>query len=457
MESFADYICEKEELLGSNLICLGDYNIPHYHPPGIEPAHNINIDTSPDPEVFDIGESYANDSEPSLIVNPSVSNPTDTHPRHTNQNPNTSTSSVPNDQNAENNLSPESQARGALLHLHRVINFYDLDSLNTIKNYKGRTLDLCLTNFNLNKVSRKKSAKCYIEEADGLVKIDRNHPPLILCIDTHKTMDNLCDSKTRSISSDMPFNFNKTNLHILNEKLSSINWDNLYSASCPDEKMKCFYVELKKAFLLSTPLLNNDPKKEKFPIWWHKNTIKIFKRKERLRKIRNKSVKQKKEYNDLRKQCKTDIKKDYQTYINKVAFLVKRGNSKPFWDLTKQQRKEPPKKLLSYKDEQISEPQHIVNAFADHFKNAYNQTPPTYVTDLDIETDPEHFHLNEITEQDVENEVKRMALNKPAGPDGIPPKIISKCITHLKSPLAHIFSSSLRSCGYVMCRVAGLS
>ncbi|KAI5751126.1 hypothetical protein M8J77_004513 [Diaphorina citri] len=54
MESFADYICEKEELLGSNLICLGDYNIPHYHPPGIEPAPNINIDTSPDPEVFDI-------------------------------------------------------------------------------------------------------------------------------------------------------------------------------------------------------------------------------------------------------------------------------------------------------------------------------------------------------------------------------------------------------------------
>lgn len=442
MESFADYICQKEELLGSNLICLGDYNIPYYHPPGIEPTLIPEIDTSPDPEVFDIGESDLT-GEPldsDLIVNPP-----DINPGHTNLNPDPLT--TPNDQYVENttDLSPEFEARGALLHLHRVINFYALDSINTIKNYKGRTLDLCLTNFHFNKVSRKKVAKCFIEETDGLVNIDRNHPPLILFINLYKSTDTSSQSQSKSIKSDMPFNFNKTDFSILSEKLSSINWDNLYSVSCVDEKMKCFYAEMKKAFLLSTPLLNTDPKKETFPKWWHKNTIKMFRRKERIRKIHKKSAKQKKEYSILRKQCKTDIKKDYQTYINKVAFLVKKGNSKPFWDFTKQQRKEPPKKLLSYKDEQISDPQHIVNAFADHFKNAYNQTPPTYTTDLNIDTDPEHFHLSAINEQDVEHEVKQMLINKPAGPDGIPPKIISKCISHLKAPLAHIFSFSLQS------------
>uniref|UniRef100_A0A8D8Z6R9 Endonuclease/exonuclease/phosphatase domain-containing protein n=1 Tax=Cacopsylla melanoneura TaxID=428564 RepID=A0A8D8Z6R9_9HEMI len=477
METFAEAICQKEELLGNKMICLGDYNIPNFHPPGIDPnifnppSSDIHIsgdpvinptagiDTSGDPDInsSDINPTYGINTSGEPDINPLNSSIDNISFFNPDIDPSISdvvaagdlgnSPATPDDDGTvdPNNINPDIEARGALMHLHKVINFYDLDSLNTVRNHKGRTLDLCLTNFNSNKITRKKFTNCYIKEADGLVKIDSHHPPLILYIETNKSKDLSSYTRTSPSHSDMPFNFNKTNFETLNEKLSSNNWYAVYNAPSPNDKMKMFYDELNKAFLLSTPLLNNNPNKDKFPKWWQKNTIHTFKRKERIRKIHRKTTTQKSEYTKLRKLCKAEIKKDYENYINKVTFLVKKGNSKPFWDFTKQQSKEPPKKILKYKDEQISEPQHIVDAFAEHFKNAYNQTPPNYTTDYSIDTDPEHFHLSTITEQDIEYQIKQMSINKPPGPDGIPPKILSKCLAHLKAPLAHIFTHSIKT------------
>ncbi|KAI5737395.1 hypothetical protein M8J76_013184 [Diaphorina citri] len=420
MEIFADSICQIEELNGNKLICLGDFNIPIFHPPGIEP---------PDTDI-----SIPDNLNTTLNPNPDQDNIVAT------------AFGAGTDDNNIREVNPQVESRGALLHLHKVINFYDLESLNNVKNHNGRTLDLCLTNFNSNKISRKKVAKCHIEESDGLVKIDSHHPPLVLFIGTHKSWDNTNYAPVCPIQADLPFNFNKTDFISLKDKLNSLNWDNVYRATDPNEKMKMFYANLEKAFLLSVPLVNKNTKQNKFPKWWHKDTISTFKRKERIRKIRRKSAVQTSVYNTLRKLCKAAIKRDHQIYINKITTLVKKGNSKPFWDFTKQQSKEPPKKLLTYKNEQISEPQHIVNAFAEHFLGAYNQTPPCYDTNFNIETNPEYFHLSIITEQDIVHEVKRMKINKPAGPDGIPPKILSNCIAQLKAPLAHIFTHSVQ-CG----------
>uniref|UniRef100_A0A8D8Z4E7 Endonuclease/exonuclease/phosphatase domain-containing protein n=1 Tax=Cacopsylla melanoneura TaxID=428564 RepID=A0A8D8Z4E7_9HEMI len=295
METFAEAICQKEELLGNKMICLGDYNIPNFHPPGIDPnifnppSSDIHIsgdpvinptagiDTSGDPDInsSDINPTYGINTSGEPDINPLNSSIDNISFFNPDIDPSISdvvaagdlgnSPATPDDDGTvdPNNINPDIEARGALMHLHKVINFYDLDSLNTVRNHKGRTLDLCLTNFNSNKITRKKFTNCYIKEADGLVKIDSHHPPLILYIETNKSKDLSSYTRTSPSHSDMPFNFNKTNFETLNEKLSSNNWYAVYNAPSPNDKMKMFYDELNKAFLLSTPLLNNNPNKDK--------------------------------------------------------------------------------------------------------------------------------------------------------------------------------------------------
>lgn len=373
MEDFAETLCQNDELLHNQIIFLGDFNIPNYHPP-----------------------------------------------------------------------TPDNNPTGVLLYLHKIINFFDLESLNKVKNHNNRTLDLCLTNYDSNKITRKKVTACHIEKADGLVQIDNHHPPLILKINIRKCNTNITKSNS---DKDLCFNFNKTDFESLKLKLNNIDWKNLYKANTSDEKTEIFYSEVNKVFLTTIPLRNTKAKKENFPKWWNPNTITLFKKKERIRKIKRKTAKQTIEYNKLRKSCKTEIQNDYQTYINKITALVKTGNSKPFWDFTKEKGKEPPKKILTYNNTQISDPPSIVNAFAEHFKNAYNQNTSSYAPDLTnvINSSPEYFHMSSIRESDVAFEIKKMKINKPPGPDGIPPKLFRNCVDQLKTPLAHIFNHSLQS------------
>lgn len=229
MESFAENICLKEELHENNFFLLGDFNIPNFYPP------------------------------PNNTHSHSSSHTCDTH------------STISDNQN-QGPSCPENYESGVLTLLHGIIHFYDLESLNHVKNSNLRTLDLCLTNFNYNKISRKKVVHCYIERADGLVKIDDHHPPLILHIDTQKSqIPDILNSKHANTS----FNFNKTNYELLNISLCKNDWQSVYDALTPDDKLNALYNELNKAFLCCTPLKSHNKNKQKFPKWWHKNTISI--------------------------------------------------------------------------------------------------------------------------------------------------------------------------------------
>ncbi|XP_026680995.1 uncharacterized protein LOC113468363 [Diaphorina citri] len=213
----------------------------------------------------------------------------------------------------------------------------------------------------------------------------------------------------------------------------------------PEECMLFFYKMCNQAFEKSTPKFTPKQTSRKFPMWWAKNTIKMYKRKERLRKIKNRSSKINTEYILLRKKCKTQIKTDYLDYIKQITHEMKRGNSKPFWSYTKEKRKDPPKTILTYDNKTLSDTKDILNAFNAHFSKSYNQNKSNYSPDFsqtDISSD--HFHLSYVTENDVDKEIRSLAKNKPPGPDGIPPSIYIECVSQLKLPLTKIFNTSLK-------------
>lgn len=203
-----------------------------------------------------------------------------------------------------------------IIELNKLINFYNLKSYNTVKNKNLRTLDLCLSNFAEYKISKNKTAEIEIEKSDGLVRPDRHHPPLLISIHlqtytSQQTNNNDKDQKKK-------YNFNRANFQSISLDLEQINWYNLMETKnqkTSNEKLQIFYTEIEKLLEKHVPTFSSKNIKEKFPTWWTYETVKLYKKKERLRKIKNKSNKQKHTYQHLRKFCKQQIKNDYNNLL----------------------------------------------------------------------------------------------------------------------------------------------
>lgn len=332
-----------------------------------------------------------------------------------------------------------------IFYINRLMSFYELKSFNHIKNKFGRTLDLYLSNFDNFQISRNKISHTRITLEDGLVKPVDHHPPLSINIEVINIGD-INNSNNTSLEQEPRLFFKKTDFHKLKTELGKKNWDTLEQKTNVNDCLSYFYQELNHIFDLCVPKFSPKNKKKKFPFWWDKKSIKMFKKKERLRKMKNLSAKQEIELKNLKKSCKTKTKQDYLEHIKQISHEIKKGNSKPFWQFTKEKRKDPPKTILTYNEKEISNPQEIADAFAEHFMKAYNHTKSNYHPDFSIDSDADYFHLGQISESDVSDVVRSMPKNKPPGPDGIPPLIFVQCIEELKFPLTKIINLSLNNC-----------
>ncbi|KAL1448108.1 hypothetical protein WDU94_013874 [Cyamophila willieti] len=217
-----------------------------------------------------------------------------------------------------------------------------------------------------------------------------------------------------------------------------------------NEALEQLYRTLYKAINKHVKIYKNrkpgNIKKKKFPVWWKQETYKLYKRKERIRKIKQKSNKQAQEYNHLRKQCKKLIREDFKTYIQNITDDIKKGKSKSFWNYTKHNKKGNANRTLKYKSQTMSDPQQITTSFAEHFLRAYNPQTSTYTTDENLyQAAGETFCIEHISVGDVEKEISCLRPNKPPGPDGIPPFILKECVEFLKIPLSIIFNHCLTS------------
>lgn len=187
--------------------------------------------------------------------------------------------------------------------LNTLINLYNLESINNMWD----TLNLCLTNFGKYNINRNKSPSVKIEKTEGLVKPDPHHPPLLINIELTNTTNKhqtKTDNEEKNIKS---YNFKKADFTEIENELKKTNW---YSLLCAKDKTNCnnkvdiFYTQIKSIIDKYVPTHKHCNSWLKFPKRWSKNTIKLYKIKERLPKNKFKTQNQKYKYNELRKTCK---------------------------------------------------------------------------------------------------------------------------------------------------------
>uniref|UniRef100_A0A8D8Z3L4 Endonuclease/exonuclease/phosphatase domain-containing protein n=1 Tax=Cacopsylla melanoneura TaxID=428564 RepID=A0A8D8Z3L4_9HEMI len=235
------------------------------------------------------------------------------------------------DFNIKEYIDPLQENSNRMTEIKKLNNFFNLEQFNEIQNKNSRILDLCLTNICRYKISKNKIPTIKIERTTGLTPPVGHHPPLDIAI-------SLCIDNTSCIQSDNKAeteksrNYNKADYISIKNELNNTNWNNLLQINkienITDELMDIFYKELNK--ILDKHVPKTRLKKNNFPIWWTYDTKKIYKQKERLRKIKNKSNNQKNKYQHLRKQCKKDIKTNYVSYIEEMSKNIK-NDSKKFW------------------------------------------------------------------------------------------------------------------------------
>uniref|UniRef100_A0A8D8XVC7 Endonuclease/exonuclease/phosphatase domain-containing protein n=1 Tax=Cacopsylla melanoneura TaxID=428564 RepID=A0A8D8XVC7_9HEMI len=333
-------------------------------------------------------------------------------------------------------------------HINRLINYFNLESLNTILNKNNRTLDLCLSNFAQYNVTRNKCADIVVEKGQGLVKPVGHHPPLIINIEL-KRIPTYDSTQSSDIALNKSYNFKRANFSGLCNELQAINWQEVLNMSdltnC-NAKHTLFYNRIKNAIDKHVPTFSNVIKKQKFPLWWTHELKKLYKKKERLRKIKQKTAKQLNKYFELRKLCKKQIKINYEKYIESLERDLKE-NSSLFWNYFKDKKKETKKHNLKYKGNILKTPQETANAFARHFLNAHNHNIPKrteYQNDATGELGP-YLHIQEISEKELVDGIKNIPEKKAPGTDGLPPIFFKNCINQLKTPLTYLLNLSLRT------------
>uniref|UniRef100_A0A8D9BP25 Endonuclease/exonuclease/phosphatase domain-containing protein n=1 Tax=Cacopsylla melanoneura TaxID=428564 RepID=A0A8D9BP25_9HEMI len=217
------------------------------------------------------------------------------------------------------NQNPQSNR---ILYINRLMSFYELKSFNQIKNKFGRTLDLYLSNFDNFQISRNKISHTHIKLEDGLVKPNDHHPPLLINLEVVKTGS--IKSNNPTLDKEPKLFFRKTDFDKLKTELGKKNWDKLDKKPNANDCLNYFYQELNSTFDTCVPKFSPKNKKQKFPFWWDKKSIKMFKKKERLRKIKKLSAKQEIELKNLKKSCKVRIKQDYLNHVKQISQEIKK-------------------------------------------------------------------------------------------------------------------------------------
>uniref|UniRef100_A0A8D8THS9 Endonuclease/exonuclease/phosphatase domain-containing protein n=1 Tax=Cacopsylla melanoneura TaxID=428564 RepID=A0A8D8THS9_9HEMI len=210
------------------------------------------------------------------------------------------------DFNIKEFLDPQQENSNRMIEMKKLTNFFNLEQYNDIKNKNSVILDLCLTNLCQYKISKNKTPEIKIERNPGLVPPVGHHPPLCITLNLYSNHENNT-SNNKDNPSQRKLNYNKADYLKISNELEDVDWysllvDDKSPEKQTDEIIEIFYNEINKIINKHVPM--TQLKKNTFPVWWTHNTKKLYKQKERLRKIKHKSNQQKNKYQHLRKQCK---------------------------------------------------------------------------------------------------------------------------------------------------------
>ena len=163
------------------------------------------------------------------------------------------------------------------------------------------------------------------------------------------------------------------------------------------------------------------------------------------KKLRKSSDVEHKAFKRARNRVKTMLRSLKRKRERDIGENVK-GNPKAFWSHVrgKLKTKSGVAPLIDKKDniKKFSDVDKA-NILQDQFCSTFTIEPTKNIPRLEKRTNVQIVNMT-VTKEIIENEIKRMNVNKACGPDEIPAKMVQELIDHISNPLVEIFRKSLQ-------------
>lgn len=317
--------------------------------------------------------------------------------------------------------------------LYDVISFNGLTQINSIKNASARILDLVLVNDTA-------LPNCNIAQAvESLVKPDIAHPALdvVVSLDVPIRFEQ---------PQEIPrFDFRRVDYDMMSEVLSAIDWQFLQDDQNMDDIVEHFNSEIRRIIEANVPLERPVLKPP-----WTNNRLRKLKRRRRaaLRKYKRSGSQQLKRNFVVASNKYTSYNRlMYARYVDRTQRNL-RSHPKSFWSFVRSKRKEnglPSSMFLGTLS--ASTDAYKCELFADRFKSAFadvsTSSSQLEAAIRDTPADRFDFSIFRITEDHVQNALRKLKHSTSYGSDGIPACLLKKCSNVLARPLATLFNVSL--------------
>jgi hypothetical protein len=318
--------------------------------------------------------------------------------------------------------------------LNNLICFYDLKQCNNVRNSNNRLLDLVFVN---------RCLSCsVIDSGYPLVGVDDHHPSLEVGVTIGDVF------KRFPIGRSSSFNFRKCNFVALYDALNGVDWSFLSACATVECAVSDFYSVLNEVFRCHVPLRGRCS--GSYPVWFNKNLITLLKKKNRAwrRYKTTGSVYDFETFKSLRRCFKTDVAAVYSEYVRRVNNDIK-TDPKKFWSFlnSKNNSSSIPASMV-YNNATITDPQIIVDSFADHFSKSFTRDAASTIPSASLPYD--NLTLTRVSNDDVLKALKCLKPNMTSGPDEIPSLVIRDCAAVFADPLCFLFNLILNTSCYPM-------
>lgn len=305
-----------------------------------------------------------------------------------------------------------------------------LNQFNYVRNVNDRTLDLVISNMDPSHMS-------VIEDLDPLVKIDKQHPALMVTT-------NLTPLKYMNEKRLPKFNFFRANYVELDRLICCIDWNGELDHLNVEEAVSKFY-ELIRTLIVNVPKVRRLT--NKFPCWYSNELIKLISHKSIIKRIhddkKRKRIDTTEEYelfSDLRRQVKRLQAQCERDYVSDIEEKLS-TNTKCFFSYTKSQRATNSlPNLVHHNDTTADNRQSVCNLFADYFASVY-QRP-----DQKIEPGNQRladFKMAPIEIEEVVTILNKLDQYKVSSPDEIPAIFYKNLSNSISVPLTILFNKSI--------------
>ena len=310
--------------------------------------------------------------------------------------------------------------------------YYNLSQVNNVKNQNGRLLDLVFSSSNL----------CYVTRSDEpIMPLDLHHPALHVEYPLH-----IPKIKHFRLKETFTYNFKRANFQKLYQLLCDSDWSFLNDISNPNEAVLALYQYFDIIFNETLP--KTIFKQSKYPPWFTGEIVRLLKMKKLFwRKYkRSKKTCDYISFKNVRKTVKYLVNTSYTTYLAKLELKFK-TNPQSFWSYINYRKSNGSlPSTMYYHDRELKDPKHIVDAFANLFKESFIKS--SHYTPTSDPGNNCYFSLPKITPVATEAACKKLKAKFTAGPDCIPSFIVRDCASAFAKPLTIIFNLCTQSCLY---------